>query len=61
MASNRKKQMLISAMTAEYQKNKDKMPDREYIDLFDWELDFEQNEDWVLWEMEMMDFQRGKY
>lgn len=27
--------------------------DREKIDPFDWELDLEMNEDWVLWEKEL--------
>jgi len=43
-----------SYLSEGYDRYKGKMPDREKVDFFDWELDFEQNDDWTLWEREMI-------
>ncbi len=41
-----------SQLTEGYEKHRHKMPEREKVEFFDWELDFEQNDNWALWEME---------
>ena len=40
-------------LTSGYCYYKEKFPEREKIEIFDWKLDFENNYDWALWEKEM--------
>jgi hypothetical protein len=47
-----KNDRIISDMIDRHEKFRHKMPARELIDPFDWELDFSANEDWVTWERE---------
>jgi serine protease inhibitor len=53
---------LAKEMTDGYLRYKPNMPEREKesVSIFDWEIDFEANEDWPLWEMEMIEYQMGK-
>lgn len=60
MSKKSKKIELSIEMANALQEHKKKMPERENIFIYDWSLDFEQNEDWVLWEMEIADFQKRK-
>lgn len=47
-----KNEKIINDMITRHEKFKGKMPDREMINPFDWEIDFSANEDWALWEKE---------
>lgn len=49
---NKRQNKILLDMVTRHETYKQKMPAREFVEIFDWQLDLEQNEDWVTWEME---------